>query len=442
MSAPLPPTVAALLDWAQATDRGREAKRARVPLLLAPWLPWLRGVPVVKLAGTNGKGSVCALLSAVLRRDGRRPALFTSPHLVRVNERFRVDEVEVDTPRLEAHAARIFEHARAVVVRHGEAARPTFFEALLAIGLDLFRDAGCDVLVCEAGVGGAHDATSLLPGALGAVTSVGYDHQETLGATLEEIAADKAGIVAPGARLVVGPGIPPELRAVIAGHAPGVEVVQACRDDARRVAGAEGVTEVEFATGGGPLRARLPLAGPHQLDNAATVAALARQLLADGVLRDARALLGVEDARWPGRFERRIGPPPLVLDAAHNPDGLAALARALDESVPFERRLLVFGLSSGKDAAACAALLPRLAPRALLAAGFHRARPLDELRALVPAAVEIVDARATVDEIVGRGLREAAARGATLVVCGSIFLLGDVTAALDRRTPQAEAGAA
>jgi dihydrofolate synthase/folylpolyglutamate synthase len=429
MSWPLPPTVAALLDWAQAVERGPEAKRVRVPLLLEPWLPWLRAVPVVKVAGTNGKGSACALLSAVLRRGGRRPGLFTSPHLVRVNERFRIDERDVDTPRLETHAARVFDRARALVAREGEAVRPTFFEALLAVGLDLFREAGCDALVCEAGVGGAHDATSLLPGALGAITSIGHDHQDVLGETLAAIAADKAGIVGPGARLVIGPGVPPDLLDVVAAHAPGVERLLARRDGVRDL----GAGEVELATGVGTLRARLPLQGPYQIDNLATVAALTRELVRAGVLRDEHALSGIEDARWPGRFDRRPGSPALLLDAAHNVDGLLALGTALDGVVPFERRLLGFGLSGGKDAPACAALLPRLAPRLLLVEGFHRARPTGDLRAHVPSGVAVAGVCASADELLEHARGEAATHAVTLVVCGSIFLLGEVLEALERR---------
>ncbi len=437
MPVPLPPTVAALLAWAQATERGAAAKRARVPRLLAPWRDWAASVPLVKVAGTNGKGSVCALLSAVLRRDGRRPALFTSPHLVRVNERFRVDERDVDTERLEQHAGRVFEHARALVRQAGEELRPTFFEALLALALDLFREAGCDVLVCEAGVGGAHDATSLLPGALGAITSVDLDHQDALGDTREAIAADKAGIVAPGARLVLGPSLSDELCALIAARAPGVAVERASRDALRQVA--PGVCEI--LAGDAAQRVHLPLRGPHQLDNLATVVALARRLAEQGVLRDLRSLAGLAEARWPGRLEVRAGRPRLVLDAAHNAEGLRALTAALDEWAPRASRLALFGQSHGKDSAACAALLPGIAPRVLLVEGFHRARATRELRALVPPEVQVVADAATPQAALECLLDESVWGATTLVVCGSIFLLGEVMDALERRAAGPRASA-
>ncbi len=431
MPVPLPPNVAALLDWAQATQRGDAAKRARVPLLLQPWLSWLERVPVVKVAGTNGKGSVCALLSAVLRRDGRRPALFTSPHLVRVNERFRVDEREVETERLEHHAARVWAYVRELVRREGEAVRPTFFEALLAVALDLFRDEGCDVLVCEAGVGGAHDATSLLPGALGAITSIGWDHQDVLGDSLEAIAADKAGIVGPGAHLVLGPALSPELCALVVAHAPGVHVEQARRDSLRVTSQPGEVPAGEVAWGGETLRLGLPLRGAHQLDNVATLIALAGKLKEQGVLREPRSLAGLEDARWPCRLELREGRPRLLLDAAHNRDGLEALARALDEVAPFDARVVAFGLSQGKDAAACVALLPRLAPRVLLVEGFHRARATSELRALLPPGIALDSAFATPAALLEHVPSAPGLRDATLIVCGSIFLLGEVRQALE-----------
>ena len=461
------PVVSELLEWAQASDRSRAARRARVTQLLEPYLPWLRHLPVVKIAGTNGKGSVCAMLSAALRRDGRRPALFTSPHLVRVTERFRVDDREVDADTLDAHAARVLAFARELVRRRGEAWRPSFFEALLGTALDLFRDAGVDVLVCEAGVGGAHDATSLLPGDLGAVTTLSLDHQDVLGDTLEAIAADKAGIVGPGAHLVLGPRIPPELLALVAAHAPGVTLSRARTDSLRAVLHGAAPTSVEVdlegdgrgpaalqrshrrpSTGaqgrtvdtsdaphtGGTLRLSLPLLGPHQIDNFATVLELARQLVARGVLRDLRSLAGIEATLWPGRLELRAGPPRVLLDAAHNVEGLQALARALDHLAPHAARLLAFGMSSGKDATACAALVPHIAPAVVLVEGFHRARPVSELRALLPAGSSCRGAFATPRALVDFVTQDAGAglHGATLVAAGSIFMVGDVERGLDR----------
>ncbi len=430
MSLPGPPAVDELLAWAQAPARDPKTKRARVPLLLSPWLPWLDCLPVIKVAGTNGKGSVSAMLSAVLRRAGHRPGLFTSPHLARVHERFRVDEREPDSETLERHAARVLHHARALVARHGEALRPSFFEALLALALDLFREAGADALVIEAGVGGAHDATSLLPGTLGAITSIGLDHQDVLGAGLEAIAADKAGIVGPGAHLVLGPRIPPALRAHIAAHAPGVTLSTARADELRASFRGARPTRVELDRDDGPLALDLPLLGAHQIDNLATVVALARQLVARGVLSDLRALAGVAEARWPGRLEVRPGTPRVVLDAAHNPEGLAALADALDDLAPRAERLLAFGLASGKDTAACLAFVPRLAPAVLLVDGFYRARAAVELRAALPAQVACLGF-ATPAELARRLDRGEITPTTTVVVAGSIFLIGALRAALD-----------
>lgn len=437
------PAVSELLEWAQAADRGRAAKRARVTRLLEPYQPWLARLPIVKVTGTNGKGSVCAMLSAVLHRDGRRPALFTSPHLTRVGERFRVDDREVDARRLETHAARVLAFARALVRRQGEAFRPTFFEALLCTALDLFREAQADALVCEAGVGGAHDATSLLPGELGALTTVGLDHQDVLGDSLEAIAADKAGIVGPGAHLVLGPRLTPELRALVAAHAPGVSLSQARTDGLRATYHGVAPTSVAIAleplgvdspTGVTRLSVSLPLLGPHQLDNLAVVVELARQLVTRGVLRDLRSLAGIEATRWPGRLELRAGPPRLLLDAAHNPEGLRALARALDTLVPRAERVLVFGMSSGKDAASAAALVPALAPTVYLVEGFYRARPADELRALLPAGVDCLGTFASPGALVDFVTRDAraASDAATWVVAGSIFMVGDVARGLDK----------
>lgn len=427
------PAVSELFTWAQTRDLGRDAKRRRVPRLIAPYLPWLTGLPVVKVAGTNGKGSVCAMLSALLRRDGRRPALFTSPHLTRVTERFRVDEREVAAAKLERHAARVLDHARELVRREGDALRPTFFEALLCAGLDLFRDAQADVLVCEAGVGGASDATSLLPGAWGALTTIGLDHQDVLGDTLEAIARDKAGIVGPGAQLVLGPAISPALRDVVAAHAPGVTVLQACSDHLAVMQGSDAKNYVTIQAGGETLNFRVPFLGAHQVDNCAVVVELAQRLAMRGVLRDVRSLAGIEDAHWPGRLELREGTPRVLLDVAHNVEGLQALARALDQLVPYPERVLAFGLSAGKDADGCTALVPSLAPAVYLVEGFHRARATADLGPRLPPGTACLGCFDTPRALVDFARRHArdALRDVTLIAAGSIFMVGDLARALD-----------
>jgi dihydrofolate synthase/folylpolyglutamate synthase len=155
--------------------------------------------------------------------------------------------------------------------------------------------------------------------------------------------------------------------------------------------------------------------------------------VAHGVLRDLRSLAGIEATRWPGRLELRAGPPRVLLDAAHNVEGLQALARALDDLAPYDARVLAFGLSSGKDAAACTALVPRVAPAVVLVEGFHRARAAGDLRALLPDGVTCLGAFATPRALVEFATRDAGAelRGATLVAAGSIFMVGDVERCVD-----------
>lgn len=428
MSATLPPAVQALLAWAQVEDRSPAAKARRVPLLLADSAAWWARTPSIKVAGTNGKGSTCALLSAGLRRAGRRVGLFTSPHLVRVTERVRVNEHEVTAEQLDRHVARALARARALVRSQGEALRVSFFEVLLAAALTLFAEEEVDVAVIEAGVGGRHDATSLLPGLLGAITSVGYDHQDVLGSTLGDIARDKAGIVGPGACLVLGPEIDADLAAIVAGAAPGVLLERASFEGLTvRHADLSGsvVTCVDQAAGTA-LDVRVPLAGSHQLANLATAWALLRRLAASAGFDARAALAGFADARWPGRLDLRPGPPRLLFDAAHNPHGLAALAQALEGLVPFDQRQLAFGLSSGKDVAACLALLPRLAPRVHLVQGFHRAQDTRALRAALPAGLHILGEHASPEALWGTLATQAG--GPTTVVAGSIFLLGELLA--------------
>jgi dihydrofolate synthase/folylpolyglutamate synthase len=428
MSAALPPAVQELLAWAAVEDRSPAAKRQRVPALLAESAEWWARTPSVKVAGTNGKGSTCALLAAGLQRAGRRVGLFTSPHLVHVTERVRVGARDVPTAQLEQHVARAHERARALVRSHGDALRASFFEVLLAAALTLFAEEQVDVAVIEAGIGGRHDATSLLPSQLGALTSVGYDHQDVLGPTLADIARDKAGIVGPGAHLVLGPEIGDDIAEVVAQAAPGVTLERA------QLAGLTlrhedlhgSLVACAPEPGAPPIEVHLPLAGRHQLANCATAQALLRRLAALTRLDVARALPGFAEARWPGRLDLRPGPPRLLFDAAHNAHGLAALTRALADLVPFERRQIAFGLSSGKDLRACLALLPGLAPRVHFVQGFHRARDTRELRAHLPAGIECVGEHASPAAL--WSLLQAGVDADTTLVTGSIFLLGELLA--------------
>ncbi len=391
---------------------------------------------VVKVTGTNGKGSVCAMLEACLLRDGHRVGLFTSPHLISPAERIRVNGEDVAPAALEARAIEVERAVAAHVAAHGEGATPSFFEVLVLVALRVFREAAASVAIFEAGVGGYNDPTSLLAADVAAITSVALDHRDRLGPTVESIAADKVGIATRGSDLVLGPGIPAAaLRVIEAGAAArGVALHVATPSDIRAQIRGLAPVRVEIAAGTSVVEADLPLLGDHQIENLATAALLVRRLHERGVIRDVACLRGIEATRWAGRMDLRDplvpGGPRVLFDVAHNEHGIAALASSLDRRVPRGRRAVLYGASADKEYRTCLPYVPRLAPEVHLAGGFHRAESTAVLAASLPAGCVAAE-----HDDVAAGLRallrldpgaigEEVARPEVVVVTGSLYLVG------------------
>jgi len=353
-----------------------------------------RAFPVVHVAGTNGKGSVCAMVEAIARAQGKTTGLYTSPHLCRFAERIRIDGEPIDDDRL------------AALLDAALAARPelSFFETATLAAFLAFRDARVDVAVLEVGLGGRLDATNVvLAPRAAAITRIALDHTDRLGNTLVEIAREKAGIAKAGVDILLGP-MPPEVRQAIDDVAYAHGATTSSIDD-----------EIVRATRG------LGLAGAHQAVNARVAAALAERIGASTIaVQD-----GLADVRWPGRLER-IGD--VLLDAAHNPDGAESLAAHLQTlAVPSARVALVFGALADKD---WAPMLDTLAPRA--ARRVYVAPHGASRNAVDPAAMAERHAGA-IAPTVERALAEA--RGASpapglVVLCGSMVLVGEARAQL------------
>lgn len=339
----------------------------RVPAALAPFSP----PPGMRIAGTNGKGSTCAMLEAMLMAGGLRVGTFTSPHLVHVEERIRINGVPIPPEQMDALAE--------------DAPGLNFFEALILVALRAFTDV--DVIIWEAGIGGWSDPVRFLPASVSAITTVGFDHMDRLGDTLAAIGRDKAGIT--DGPLVIGPAVDPALIPRAAFQAPRVPVVD------------HGLDGFDYDG------VRVPLAGAHQHDNLATALAVVR-----GFPHDVRGLANV---RWPGRLQRvHAYGRDWILDVAHNPEGLLALERAL-APIPYAERCLVYGAATGKDVAACLPIVRRLAPRIIAVGGFYRsgdpaALGADHVCDDVAEAIPLVSGRP--------------------IVAGSVFLVGAMKAAL------------
>jgi dihydrofolate synthase/folylpolyglutamate synthase len=352
----------------------------------------------VHVAGTNGKGSVTAMVESVARAAGLRTGLYTSPHLARFAERIRIDGVPLDDARLVAIVGEVLQREPEL----------SFFEVATLAALLAFREARVDLAVLEVGLGGRLDATNVVPAPrVCAVTRIAFDHMEHLGASLELIAGEKAAIAKPGAPMILGV-LPDDLASVIERIARerGASPVRAA-DDAEARAFRQ--------------RASLALGGEHQKDNAMLAWAIARALGIDA----ATSARGIERATWPGRLERIDGADgPVLFDAAHNPDGAAALAAAL-AGRDRQETALVFGTLADKD---WRAMLDVLAPAASVRAyakpkGRAATDPMELARrhageTFTHAADAFAHARAAVG---AEGL---------VVVCGSISLVGELRAAL------------
>jgi dihydrofolate synthase/folylpolyglutamate synthase len=391
-----------------------------------------RAFPSILVGGTNGKGSTAATLDALLAAHGVRAGLYTSPHLVRPNERIRVAGADLEDavllPLLEELRRRI-----AGGLREGRLlVHPSFFEVVTAAALESFRRAAVAVAVLEVGLGGRLDATNAVDAVVSTIVGVDLDHVAILGDTLGAIAAEKAGIVKEGKPVVSGIA-QPEARAVLAEtcRARGAVLRDALRETEARAddSGAWSAGTPERTYHG--LRPALP--GEHQLHNL-RVALLTLETVAPvlGLTIDPdRVRLGVAAVRWPGRLQRLPGNPPLLLDGAHNPAGARALAAELERTglVPV---LLLGAMRDKLLPDLLAPLVPRVGPIVLTQPRVLRAAEPELLAAALPAGTPTI-----LEKDLPRALeiaRETAReRGTVVLVTGSLYLVGEVLGLLEGR---------
>ncbi len=403
-AAPVRPEFSRELEWLYGTQMfgiklGLENMRKLMELIVLPG----KTQRLIHVAGTNGKGSVCAMLDALSRAGHHRTGLFTSPHLVSFTERIRVE----GRPIPEEEAARRLEVIRRHVTPWDP--HPTFFEITTALALWWFRDAGAQVLVMETGMGGRLDATNALTPAVSVLTPIGLDHTQWLGDSLEKIAEEKAGIIKPGVPVVSAPQ-EPAARAVI-------ERVAAERHAPLTIVDA-------------PWDGSLSLAGRHQRWNAALALAA---MDAAGLVAPPEALARVE---WPGRFQRLGWDGRLVLDGAHNPHGAQSLRETWREIFGEEKATIIFGAVAGKNHHETLVQLRPLARRfVFVTVNSPRAVPAEQLAAEAtgpdlpdappPPPVHTIPTLADALAFVPRGPEHP-----PVLICGSLYLVGEALAAL------------
>ncbi|MEI6205153.1 MAG: folylpolyglutamate synthase/dihydrofolate synthase family protein [Desulfuromonadales bacterium] len=375
----------------------------------------------VHVVGTNGKGSTSAFLSSILTCAGHRTAQFSSPHLVRFSERFRIDGVECPSDKL-AH------NLKAVLDAAPE--ETTFFEITTALGALLFSGEKVELAVIEAGMGGRSDATAAINGEMTIVTPISIDHTEYLGVTLPEIADEKAGIIRPCTKVICAEQID-AVRTVIENKSKTLNSSIACMGrDFSAIWNHHGTLDYQ-----GINRSLMQLApgipGRYQAQNAAVALAAAESLDFAGIVVDSEALVrGISNAYWPGRMELIPGTPPLLLDGAHNPAGSAALAKALVD-YPRSRMLLVTGVCSDKDIAQMyAPLIPLVDRIYTVTPSVDRALSCEDLsRIFAGMGVDSKQCASVVNGI--RNARDDSVPGDMILVCGSLFIVGETKAWLE-----------
>src|SRR5580658_2632673 len=382
-----------------------------------------RAVRCIHVAGTNGKGSVSAMLESILRASGRKTGLYTSPHLVRLGERVQVNRRILTEEEITAYVGELRPLAEGIESAGGLDDRPSFFEFMTAMAFLQFARRDCECSVIEVGLGGRLDATNIVEPEVCVVTSIGVDHTDMLGNTLEEIAGEKAGIIKPGRPVVIG-RLPVVAEATV-----------------RAVAASRGARVVSVREEFGEDVARYPrtnLEGDYQRWNAAA-ATLAAGLLAPqfGVSgRSVEAGLGSVD--WPGRWQRiELGGRLAILDSSHNPEGAGVLDTNLSrlrEETGRPPIAIVGALGAMRAGPLLEVLCRHCSELRLVVPQQSRASSYAELEALVPGTFRGRVVRSTIEELFpSPGVCTAGGPDDVIVVTGSIYVLGEV---LTRLEPQ------
>ena len=384
----------------------------------------------ILIAGTNGKGSVTAMTDCALRASGLVVGRYTSPHLIKLEERFAIGGTPVDTATVVELVERMRRLIDGLLAKGSLESPPTFFEVTTAIAFEMFRRAHVDVAVLEVGLGGRLDSTNIVQPIAAAITSIDFDHEQYLGNTLAAIAAEKAGVIRRDIPVVVGP-VPAEARTVILSmcQLAGADFVEADAGVRLESTNDDGRTSMRLTT---PTRdygwVRLGLRGDHQVPNAVVAVRLLEELQAQLPVTAAAITAGIRDVVWPGRLQmlevpggRRV-----LLDAAHNPAGAWALASYLKREFP-EPLPIVFGALRDKDVTLMLkTLLPAASTLVMTQPATPRAYSAEELaaiaRTLSPAA------KIDVEPDPARALERAWTYCPVICAAGSIFLVGNILA--------------
>jgi dihydrofolate synthase/folylpolyglutamate synthase len=408
-----------------------------------------RRMQSVLIAGTNGKGSTAATLASIAQAAGYRTGLYTSPHLLLVNERIQINQEPISDAEFAVIYERVETAAQQLVTRGELPWHPSFFEMLTAMMFEYFASAGVELAVLEVGMGGRLDATNIADPCISVITDIDFDHQKFLGDTLPEIAREKAGIMRPNGTVVLLPqhqqvneALGREIMERNAKPVSAVKHMPSMTPNAEKFNAAPvGRNRFPLAVTGKEILIDFPLSGRHQLRNLALAITAAEELGRCGfTILPQHVELGVRNTRWPGRFEvlpPEAGFPEIVLDVAHNPAGAWALRSALSTFYEDRRLTFIFGAMRDKAIGEMADILFPLAERVI-------ATRADNPRAVSPQEIAELAHRTQTDVLEEETMKPALERARLLagdkgvvVITGSIYIVGEALGILARSKLQA-----
>ena len=388
-----------------------------------------RAIPCAHVAGTNGKGSTAAMLESIMRASGLSTGLFTSPHLQRINERISIDGQAISDEEFAADFNRVHEKIENLLANGELAAHPTFFECVTAMAFEAFARRRVNFAVYEVGMGGRLDSTNIVSPEVAIITQIGLDHEDFLGHSIAQIAAEKAGIIKPGA-WVVSAAENAEAREVIARRAAAVGARLVEIDEAWKIEKASSrdgcySAEARESLSGARWGLEIPLRGRVQIRNALTAATSGILLGQRGFSVSKEAIEhGIRETRWPGRLERLAENPTILLDGAHNPAAARELTAFLEEHLAGRRIWLVFGAVRDKSVDEIAGLLfPRVHKVIFTEPQTSRAISAKLLAEMTSDLAQQYEVIAEPREALARALALAAPED-VILVAGSLYLVG------------------
>lgn len=375
-------------------------------------------IPLIHVAGTNGKGSVCAMLAAIYQKNNYQTGLFTSPHLVRLEERIQINRKAIPKNTFIHYIKKIKQTIEGSVYET-QALQPSFFEILNAAAFLYFAENNVDLAIIETGLGGRFDSTNIITPLVSVITSISHDHTEILGDSLESITLAKAGIIKAGVPVVIGP-MPPEAEAIIKNiaheqNAPLFSVEETYGTDLNN-----------YPTSS--------LQGSHQRKNAATAALTANVIKKTFPINTETVLNALNDVHWPGRWQIiHLGKNKLILDCAHNESGAQALTENLQSLIQTEgqKPAILVGILGKSRAAAILPILSQYASTLILVQPNHpKATDIPTLKTLIPTTFQGQIIEGSIKDLFPSpfhlNLNVQVKSTSTIVATGSIYLIGEV----------------